>query len=246
MITYIVLGIFLLKEMSRLPGSSSLKRKRPDLTDGEDVVYKLIHSKENMGIWIADIKRETKMSDNMVKKCIKSLQDKNLVKEVVNIQSRGKKHYMAVDFDPSKELTGGDWYTDGKFDTDFINAAKDVFLKYVFKQKVATCDGVLEWTRKNAVFSVDVTAQQVEEILRALVLDDEIIEVESTGKEEFASVPKGKICYKSKGGVRGEKKAGAMASIPCGVCPRIIKCAPDADGFISPRTCDYFEKWLDF
>ncbi|XP_061343587.1 uncharacterized protein LOC133289621 [Gastrolobium bilobum] len=239
--------------MSRLQGSSSLKRKRQDLalvsgslTDGERILYNLIHSKKDMGIWTGDMKRETNLPDNVVKKSLKFLQSKNLIREVVNIQNKGRKHYMAAEFEPSKEITGGDWYTEGSLDTEFINLAKDVCMRYIFRQKVSTREGVLEWSRKSGVFAVEVTTQQIEEILRTLVLDDEIIEVTSTGFRDFSSVPVGKICYrcKSKGGVRGEQKPGAMASIPCGVCPRINFCTPD--GIVSPRTCAYYQKWLDF
>ena len=66
-------------------------------------------------------------------------------------------------------------------------------------------------------------------ILQTLVLDDETIEVKNTGFGDFSSVPVGRICYrcKSKGGNRGEQKPGAMASIPCGVCPQINFFTPD-------------------
>ncbi|ESR64042.1 hypothetical protein CICLE_v100094942mg, partial [Citrus x clementina] len=53
-------------------------------------------------------------------------------------------------------------------------------------------------------------------------------------------------CYKnvSKGGGGGEPKTGSLASVPCGVCPQINFCTPD--GVISPKTCVYYTKWLDF
>ncbi|KAL1349513.1 hypothetical protein HN51_026025 [Arachis hypogaea] len=239
--------------MSRLQGSSSsLKRKRElalvsdTLTDGERVLYNLILSKRDMGIWSGDMKRETNLPDNVVKKSLKLLQSKGLIKEVVNIQNKARKHYMAAQFEPSKEITGGDWYSEGNLDKELINAVKSVCLNYISRQKVVTCDGVLEWSRKSGVFTAEVSNQQIEEILRTLVLDDEIIEVKSTGYGDFENVPVGRVCYKckSKGGVRGEPKDGAMSSIPCGVCPRINFCSPD--GIVSPRTCVYYQKWLDF
>ena len=63
---------------------------------------------------------------------------------------------------------------------------------------------VLEWSRKSGVFNVEVTTQQTNEILQTLVLDDEIVEVKSTGFGDFSSVPIGRISYrcKSKGGNR--------------------------------------------
>ncbi|KAK4267321.1 hypothetical protein QN277_024116 [Acacia crassicarpa] len=232
---------------------SSLKRKRPDnvpssvsLTDAERVLYNVIQGKRDLGIWSKEMKEETNLPDNVVRKALASLQVKKLIKEVVNCQNKAKKHYIASEFKPSKEITGGDWYSEGNLDKDFIEIVKDVFLKIIFIQKVATVDGILEWVKKNHAFHVELTSHQIEEILQALVLDDQIIEMESTGFGEFASVPAGRVCYrcKNKRGPKGEPKIGAMASIPCGVCPRISSCTPD--GIISPRTCVYYQKWLDF
>ncbi|KAI5593762.1 hypothetical protein BDE02_03G033800 [Populus trichocarpa] len=100
--------------MSRSQGSSSsLKRKRPglsspsqSLTDHERKLYDVIRSKKDMGIWTRDMKKETNLPDNVVNKSLKALHAKNLIKEVVNIQNKGRKHYMATEFQPSKELTG--------------------------------------------------------------------------------------------------------------------------------------------
>lgn len=231
-----------------MEGPSSLKRKRPDsnLTKEERILYDVVRSKTDMGIWRADLKNETKLAENMINKSLKSLLAKNLIKEVVNIHKKGKKHYMGAEFEPSKEITGGDWYVNGSLDTEFINVLKEQCRKLIYKQTVATLDGISDIIRRSGVFKVQFTKQQIEEILRNLVLDNEVMEVTSSGMGEFDSIPEGKLCYKckSKGGTKGEVKIGAMASIPCGVCPRISQCTPD--GIISPTTCVYYTKWLDF
>ncbi|ONI36224.1 hypothetical protein PRUPE_1G576300 [Prunus persica] len=232
---------------------SALKRKQPDsnspsesLTEHEKIVYNVIRSKQDMGIWTRDMKKEANLPDNLVGKSIKSLQAKNLIKEVVNVQSKGRKHYMASEFEPSKELTGGDWYSNGTLDKYYITCVKDGFAKIIYQLKVATLEGISDEVKKSGIFKTSFTRPQIEEILRVLVLDKRVTEVKSTGMGEFASFPVGKVCYKSisKGGTKREPKVGAMASIPCGVCPRISQCTPD--GIISPRTCVYFTKWLDF
>lgn len=238
--------------MSRLQGPLALKRKRPDsnspsesLTEQERILYDVIRSKQDMGIWTRDMKRETNLPDNVVNKSLKSLQAKKLIKEVVNIQNKGRKHYMAAEFEPSKEISGGAWYVEGSLDTEFIDLLKDQCAKIIYKQRVATVEGILDVIRRTGIFKVEFSTQQIEEILRALVLDNVVMDVKSNGMGEFDSIPVGKVCYKcTNKGVRGEPKAGAMASIPCGVCPRINHCTPD--GIISPTTCVYYNKWLDF
>ncbi|XP_054814891.1 uncharacterized protein LOC129315312 [Prosopis cineraria] len=236
-----------------MQGSSALKRKRQDgvpssgsLTDAERVLYNVIRSRKDMGIWSKDMKRETNLPDNVVKKALGSLQLKQLIKEVVNCQNKAKKHYMASEFEPSKEITGGDWYSNGSLDVGFIDCVKAACLKEIPWPKVDTLDGILEGVQRKKYFNVELTSHQIEEILRALILDDEIVETKSTGFGDFASIPVGRVCYrrKRKSGSKEEPKTGAMASIPCGVCPRISSCTPD--GIISPITCVYYQKWLDF
>ncbi|GAV71506.1 RNA_pol_Rpc34 domain-containing protein, partial [Cephalotus follicularis] len=230
--------------MSRFQGPSSLKRKRPDsnspadfLTDDERILFNVIRSKQDIGIWIRDLKQETNLRDNAFKKSLKALQTKNLIKEVATIQSKGRKHFMAAEYEPSKEITGGAWYEDGKLDKVFINFLKHECFKYITGLKVATMEEVIEKIRRSGVMKVDLTKQQFEEILRALVLDNAIMEVKSNGSEVYYT------CV-SKGGKNGEPVIGAMASIPCGVCPQISHCTPD--GVISPKTCVYYTQWLDF
>ncbi|KAF2299655.1 hypothetical protein GH714_002230 [Hevea brasiliensis] len=149
---------------------------------------------------------------------------------------------MATEFEPSKEITGGAWYVEGNLDTEFIQILKEQCTKQIYKLKVATLEGVTDSIKRSGVLNVELTKQQIDEILKALVLDNEIIELKSNGMGEFASIPVGKICYKciSKGNIGGEPRTGAMASIPCGVCPRIRQCTPD--GIISPQTCVYYSK----
>ncbi|BFG31369.1 hypothetical protein CerSpe_176440 [Prunus speciosa] len=194
---------------------SALKRKQPDssspsesLTEHEKIVYSVIRSKQDMGIWTRDMKKEANLPDNLVGKSIKSLQAKNLIKEVVNVQSKGRKHYMAAEFEPSKELTGGDWYSNGTLDKDYITCVKDGYAKIIYQLKVATLEGISDEVKKSGIFKTSFTKQQIEEILRVLVLDKRVMAVKSTGMGEFGSFPVGKVCYKSasKGGSKREPK----------------------------------------
>ncbi|KAK5840589.1 hypothetical protein PVK06_009492 [Gossypium arboreum] len=227
------------------------KRKRPDtisdsVTEQERIVHEVIRSKQDMGISQQDMKREINLHSNLIAKCIKSLVSKNLIKEVKNIHSRRQKHYMSAEFEPSNEITGGAWYVEGSLDKEYINVLKEQCWRKIYGLKVATLEGIADAIKRSNVSQIELSKQQVEEIVKALVLDNEVMEVRSTGTGEFASIPVGKACYKCAGkrGYGGEPKLGALASIPCGVCPQISRCTPD--GIISPITCEYYKKWLEF
>ncbi|XP_057967936.1 probable DNA-directed RNA polymerase III subunit rpc6 isoform X1 [Malania oleifera] len=239
--------------MSLSQGSSSLKRKRQEsnapsqtLSNDERRLYDVIRSKKDMGIWTRDLKRETQFPDSVVTKSLRSLQTKKLIKEVVNIQNKARKHYMAAEFEPSAEIVGGAWYVDGKLDTDFIKILRDLCYKHIQKLKLATLEDISNSIKRSGVFKAECTMQQIAEIVNVLVLENEITEEKSTGYGDFERIPIGTRCYRCtrKGGPAGEAMLGAMASIPCGVCPQISMCTPD--GIISPITCAYYDKWLDF
>ncbi|KAF5753742.1 putative RNA polymerase Rpc34, winged helix-like DNA-binding domain superfamily [Helianthus annuus] len=227
------------------------KRKKPEpkqaggLPELDRKVLEVIKSKKEMAIWTRDLKTETNLTDAAINKCIKNLLNSSHIKEVVHVQQKGRKHYIAAEFEPSKEITGGSWYVNGDLDTTFIDELKNLCLKIIRKLKVATADGVYDFFKANRLTNTECTSQQVSEILRSMVLDNMIIDVKSTGLGEYHSIPVGQVCYRCPpGDLNKGPKTGALVSIPCGICPRIRECTPD--GLISPTTCVYYTKWLDF
>ncbi|GAB2297179.1 hypothetical protein Dimus_031292 [Dionaea muscipula] len=242
--------------MSRARGGGGLKRRRDepggDLTKDECSVYNLIQSKGNMGIWKGDVKRELKtIQAKVIDNCIKNLKTKAVIKEVVNVHSKGKSRLMAMDIEPSTELTGGVWYSvEGNLDEGLIDSLNEVCLQHVRRSIVTTAEGIHNFVRTNAltkqIFKVEISLQQIKEILSSMVLDNTIIELKSTGYGEFLKFPSGSLCYKlnKKAAAQQGPRTGALASIPCGVCPRINQCSPG--GVISPITCSYYAQWLDF
>lgn len=230
------------------------KRKKPEpkpgggggLVESDRMVLNVIKSKKEMAIWTRDLKKETNLPDPIINKCLKNLQALGLIKEVAHVQMKARRHYIAAEFEPSKEITGGSWYVDGNLDTTFIDQLKDLCLTIIRKLKVATADGVYDFFKTNRLTNTDCTSQQISEILRSMVLDNMIIDVTSTGLGEYYSIPIGKLCYRCPpaGDSSQGPITGAMVSIPCGICPRIRRCTPD--GVISPSTCVYYAKWLDF
>ncbi|KAK9141708.1 hypothetical protein Syun_011108 [Stephania yunnanensis] len=204
-----------------------------------------MHSKqERYGDFQGDIKKETSLIDSLIKKSLKFLQDHNLIKEFSHYQNKGKKYFMAVEFEPSAEVTGGAWYSNGSLDMDFIATVKVSCLMCIKQLKVATVEGIAEFFDKTHVFHNKCFSEKIGEIVQTLVLDNEVMEVKSTGMGEYAGIPFGALCYKLVKKQGGVPRVGALTSIPCGVCPRIHECTPD--GIISPVTCVYYTKWLDF
>lgn len=228
------------------------KRKRPDPKSlGGDLnephekkLLDLIRNKQGTGATKAEMKGYKAIPVTMFDRILASLKKKNLIKEVPNMNNKGVKHFLAMEFEPGKELTGGDWYIDGTLDVSKIEdlKAKCVMILERHRHRVVTLEVMCGYFVKEEKLSVN----QTKEILKNLVLDNVIMEVKSNGVNEFASTRIGEVCYKLTGkkSGNGEVRAGAFASMPCGACPHIGLCSPD--GVISPTTCVYFQKWLDF
>ncbi|KAH9604633.1 hypothetical protein KSS87_016974 [Heliosperma pusillum] len=232
--------------MSFRGGTLGIKRKRPgsdvkELTRDEKPMFELIRSKGNMGIWKGNIRRELNCDNiKVVDNCVKSLIGKGFIKEVPDVKAKGKKRLMAKEFEPSTELTGGVWYQDGVFDVDMIENLRKACGGIINRQKVSTADGILNAIKKSGGLQFELNIDHIKLVLHTLCLENTIFKVKSNGLGEFVSIPIGSECYKIRS---KQKKAGALASIPCGACQRINQCDPN--GIISPAKCEYYTKWLE-
>ncbi|KAK1265315.1 hypothetical protein QJS04_geneDACA016143 [Acorus gramineus] len=208
-------------------------------SEQDSAIYELIKSKERSGVSKTDIKASLNLPETQIVKALTSLCAKGLVREVKGAR-RGLKHYVAAGFEPSEEITGGSWFTDGAIDTEFVSTVSSIVADQVRKLGVATAEDLHETFQRVNLFKSGVSLQQVQQVLTVLKMDGRIEEVRSTGTGISASVMRGKVCYRC----CPAREASAAASVPCLVCPRIRDCTPD--GIISPRNCVYYQKWLNF
>ncbi|KAI5302888.1 34-kDa subunit of RNA polymerase III (C), partial [Ascosphaera atra] len=91
-----------------------------NLTSDERLVYSVIHSTGRNGVWTRTLKTRTNLHQTIVTRCLKSLEAKNYIKSVRNVKFPQRKMYMLAHLQPSEDVTGGAWFTDGVLDADFI------------------------------------------------------------------------------------------------------------------------------
>ncbi|KAK1353270.1 hypothetical protein POM88_052405 [Heracleum sosnowskyi] len=89
--------------------------------------------------------------------------------EAPNIKYKGGNHYMDAEFEPSKKLTGGEWYADGKLNQELIEFLKSTCKKVIIKLKVATTKGVHEFFEKYKVYMEEGVGDRICFILDYLV-----------------------------------------------------------------------------
>lgn len=212
------------------------------LSSEDMLIYQAIKNAGNMGIWTKDMKRETNLQQPQVNKALKNLEARGLIKGVKCVSNQAKKVYMLAELTPSKEITGGAWYTGQNFDTEFTNIVKQQCLQFVLQQGVATIESVADFVRKSGISKVELKVEELKQILDMLVLDGDVEEVISIGTGDFAAIPINKLCYR--GSQARIQESSAFTNIPCGVCPVLRECTDD--GLISPKTCIYYKKWLTF
>ncbi|KMP04616.1 DNA-directed RNA polymerase III subunit RPC6 [Coccidioides immitis RMSCC 2394] len=96
--------------------------KLQNLNAEERLMYNVIHSTGRQGVWTKTIKARTNLHQTIMNRCLKSLEAKNYIKSVRNVKYPQRKIYMLAGLQPSEEVTGGAWFTDGVLDADFIHS----------------------------------------------------------------------------------------------------------------------------
>lgn len=105
----------------------------------ERLVYQIIEDSSNKGIWTRDIRNSSNLGPAHVTKILKTLESKKLIKLVKSVQASKKKVYMLYDLTPDVSLTGGAWYSDQEFESEFVEVLNHHCLRFL-EQKV--CGGM--------------------------------------------------------------------------------------------------------
>jgi DNA-directed RNA polymerase III subunit RPC6 len=97
----------------------------------EKVIYDHIEMSGREGIWTKTLKTRANAHQSTMLSCLKSLQAKNLIKNIKSVKYPARKMYMISTLTPSEETAGGPWYTDGELDVDMIQELSRAVYKYM-------------------------------------------------------------------------------------------------------------------
>ena len=104
--------------------SKEMAEKLSRLSKEEQQVLQEVRKGKNHGVWIRDLRYNTRLQKNRIEKILKKLTITGLIKSVKSIASMNRRLYMLKDIEPSRDISGGPWYTDSEFDADFINSLR--------------------------------------------------------------------------------------------------------------------------
>ncbi|PNW80376.1 hypothetical protein CHLRE_07g314950v5 [Chlamydomonas reinhardtii] len=206
------------------------------LSPEELLIYQCIKTAGNTGVWTKDMRIRTNLAQPQITKILKVLEGRKLVKAVKNVNSPSRKVYMLAELEPSRELTGGAWYTENQFDSEFINVLREACFSYISRQGDVSLSAVAAFIRAKGFSKVELRTEDIQTIVMTLVYDGRVDEVEPEGEDDNDDH------YRP--AVLPVPDSTPLTDVPCGVCPVAGQCHDG--GVISPKTCVYYDKWLEF
>lgn len=222
----------------------------------EKVIYQIIKEAENKGIWIRDIRYKSNLLLTQVNKILKNMESKKLIKAVKSVAASKKKVYMLYDVEPAQSVTGGAWYSDQDFESEFVEVLNQQCFKFLEQRAMIARDTKSDpIAQRNASFTplhdvwkfiselgiskVKLTREDIETILNTLIYDGKCERsiVASAG----GSGDSGKVqLYRA---INPLVETTGLMRMPCGSCPVFDKCYEG--GLVSPSICVYMKEWLE-
>ncbi|XP_050537072.1 probable DNA-directed RNA polymerase III subunit RPC6 [Daktulosphaira vitifoliae] len=219
-----------------------------DANAEELVVFNLIRDSGRKGIWIRDVRIKSNLGLPRLKKILKSLEAKKSIKAVKSVAASRKIVYMLYDLEPDSSITGGAWYSNQEFESEFIEILTKHSYKFLEAKKAkvlkntsvksplikynttyATADRVLEFISKTGISKVRLSIEDITSILDLLVYDGLVSKrLNSEGIVEYRST-------------KSLVKRNAVSFIPCGSCPVIKRCS-DANQ-LNSLNCKHMKNW---
>lgn len=162
------------------------------LDENETLVYSHIKDSRNEGIWTKQLKARTGLHQTIINRCLKSLEQKQLVKAVKSVKYPTRKIFMLFGLTPSIELSGGPWYTDNELDTGFINELSMAILNFVRSKsfpkngqsralfptshtsQLPSAKSIHSYLRSSNLTETELEVEHVASLLDILVYDEQI------------------------------------------------------------------------
>ena len=230
------------------------------LSSEDLLVYQIIQQSGNTGIWTKELKQKSNLPQTQIGKIFKSLEARKLIKAVKHVAQQNRKVYMLYELEPSREITGGAWYTEHEYDAEFIHVLREQCVKFILARGKVTLEDVCDFVKQTKLSHVDLGQEEVLQIVNTLVYDGKVDAHEELelDKERDPDDPAGEhggdddddldymenviVVYRPASLPIPE--SSAFTAVPCGVCPVFQECAPG--GLVSPETCQYMQDWLSF
>ncbi|XP_078671611.1 DNA-directed RNA polymerase III subunit RPC6-like [Branchiostoma floridae x Branchiostoma belcheri] len=223
----------------------------------EKLVYQIITDAGNKGIWIRDIRYKCNIMITQLNKILRNLESKKLIKSVKSVAASKKKVYMLFNLEPDQSVTGGAWFSDQDFESEFVEVLNQQCFKFLQQKATAAKEAkqgpiaqrnasyasskeVCKFITELGISKVQLSVADIETILNTLIYDGKVEMTVVASQSSSVEDSQTKL-YRAVAPIM--QPAGLMR-IPCGVCPVFDRC--HEGGAVSPSTCVYMKDWLEF
>ncbi|RWS24315.1 DNA-directed RNA polymerase III subunit RPC6-like protein [Leptotrombidium deliense] len=225
--------------------------------DEEKIVYSIIEESGNKGIWTRDIRFKSNLSLTTLNKILKVMEGKKLIKSVKSVAASKKKVYMLYDVEPDTSVTGGSWYSNQDFESEFVEILNQQCFRFLHEKLEAaksaadpisrvnssyvTSKDVWKFIKDLGISKIELSMNDIESILETLVFDGRVEKHVSASRSNMEGDTGSTVkMYRA---IKPLVKNTGLMRIPCGLCPVIKDCYEDSP--ISPSKCLYFKEWFD-
>ncbi|KAB5593346.1 DNA-directed RNA polymerase III subunit C34 [Ceratobasidium theobromae] len=167
----------------------------------ESIVYKKIQEAKNEGIWTKHLK-STELHQSVITRVLKSLEKKGLIKSIKSHPTR--KIYILANLQPSIEVSGGPWYNNSEFETEFVQTLCNACLNFIQKRsypvqksnsklspralfptsqssRYPTAADVLNFLKQTNITDTPLEISHVESLLQVLIYDGSVEALPGSG-----------------------------------------------------------------
>lgn len=159
--------------------ADEIAQKYVGLDVSAKLVLQCIEKAGNNGIWTKEIRMQTNIQQQALNKIFKQLEQRCLIKPVKSVTAKAKKLYMLYELTPSKEITGGVWYSGLEFDHEFISELRTFVMHCVRRLNSGqgvTISEIKKKMEQAKVSRVELNVDEVKQLVQTLVFDNYIEE----------------------------------------------------------------------
>jgi DNA-directed RNA polymerase III subunit RPC6 len=154
--------------------ADEVAQKYIGLDVSDRLVLQVIEKAGNKGIWTKEIRIQTNIHPQPLNKIFKHLEQRRLIKPVKSVTAKAKKLYMLYELAPSKEITGGVWYSGLEFDHEFISELRTFVIQCVKKLnegKGVTLAEIKGKMKQIEVSKVELSLEEIQQLVQTLAYD---------------------------------------------------------------------------
>lgn len=172
----------------------------------------------------------------MLAKVLANLTRKKLIKAVKSVANKTRKVYMLAHLEPSREVTGGPWFTDNVLDSEFIHVLSQSVLRCIDQKGFATVEQVHAYILDMKISTVELSITEIQQIIDILVYDGKVEALPQQGLQLGGGAS---VHYRK---LKPSIPPNHFTEIPCATCPVFSECSDN--GIINPHDCEYLNRWM--